>query len=591
MSNHSLPFKGFFHFSLLSLLLILTGCFPSAVNMKPPITSETPIVNDGIVVAKVINAGGSSLPFNQLTITPKDINVSADNKYPRLLSLPDPDGSTSLFASAIPPGEYSVDSVRSFFVIGEYFYSLWASGGVDMGVFKVTPGKITDLGTFIYYRKVEGDRYSDKLIRIPQTNNQSFIEKSRPFLKYNPKDVLTWNDDDLDSDRFSTYVSLSQNPTLFTERYLSDNGSLFLLGKLGAVLERTPSGEWKQHTLETNADLRTVALDKKGQLLVGGDQGALFFKGLDGKWQDWSMDISTKISSIQFMPSGDIDLYTAQNGEGVILRGKMANGKPVWNKRFSYVARKGWFNANNQLLLNTGEPPFKTTTTKSKQRVKSLVLENFLGRDYVRVGIQQSNYDGTFGALNNTEFKLFSISADNQLHYESELAGKMDSIIAAGKTSIGVKVAGFWSWTGKDSYHRYDSTSKSWEKIETYTNNCPSIKEKAAKCKVNGKTVSRLEGFDFMSVPVFVTPEKGYASVRPSAYNTQGERKPFMVSTDDGGKNWKKMPVEFPGKFCTDLVPEISDRIMLYCSGVSGDFYESTDEGKTWKHVRQHESF
>jgi photosystem II stability/assembly factor-like uncharacterized protein len=30
---------------------------------------------------------------------------------------------------------------------------------------------------------------------------------------------------------------------------------------------------------------------------------------------------------------------------------------------------------------------------------------------------------------------------------------------------------------------------------------------------------------------------------------------------------------------------------MLYCSGVSGDFYESTDEGKTWKHVRQHEIF
>lgn len=586
MSNYAKNYKKFISLSLLPALLFLAGCVPSSVNMKPPVTSETPLNNDGVVVARVINAGGWMLPFNQLTITPKNINESKDNKYPRLTSLNDPDGTTSLFASAIPPGEYSVESVRSFFVIGDYFYSQWAPGGVDLGVFKVAPGKITDLGTFIYYRKVEGDKYSDRLIRVPQTNNQDMINQYRSFLKYSSADVLTWNEDGSDADRFSSYVSLSQNPTLFTERYISKNGSLFMLGKLGAVLERTVSGEWRQDALDTNADLNAIAQDAKGQLLVGGDQGALFFRGQDSKWQNLSLDVGTKIDSIQFIPTGEALIYTIQNGVGVILRGNPAKGKSAWKKHYSYVANKGWRDANEQ-ALNTGEPEVKVVN--NKQRIVSLRFETFLGRDYIRVATQQSGYDNEFNTLDQVDRKLFRIASDTQLTYEAEMAGKMDRITQAGNVSLGVKVAGFWSWTGKDGYFRYDSATNSWAEIKTSVNNCTGVIAKNAKCKVNGKVLSRTSGFNFISTPVFVTAEKGYASVRPSLLVNQNE--PYMVVTDDGGKNWKKLSTEFPGKFCTDMVPEMTDRIMLYCAGVSGDFYESIDEGKTWKHVRQHQVF
>jgi hypothetical protein len=228
-------------------------------------------------VAKVINVGASVLPFNQLTITPKDVKASKDVKYPRLQSMEDPHGDTSLFASAVPAGEYSLESVRSFFFIGEYIYSTWADGGVDFGVFKVEPGKLTDLGTFIAYRKVE--------------------------------------DDGLDNDRQSAYLALAQNPTIFTDRYLSPSGSLFMLGKLGAILERTKSGEWKDHLLETNSDLYAIAEDAKGRLIVGGAQGALFFKDKTD-WKDISFDVSTRIDGIKWLANGDVLLYMAQNGAG-----------------------------------------------------------------------------------------------------------------------------------------------------------------------------------------------------------------------------------------------------------------------------------
>lgn len=587
MSTYFKCYKNLLFLPLLTVFVFLGGCVPSSVNMKPPVTSQTPINNDGVVVARVINAGGSMLPFNQLTITPKNINESKDNKYPRLTSLNDPGGSTSLFASAIPPGEYSVDSVRSFFVIGEYFYSLWASGGVDLGVFKVESGKITDLGTFIYYRKVDGDKYSDRLIRIPQTNNQEMISQYRAFLKYDPSNVLTWNEDGSDADRFSSYVSLSQNPTLFTGRYLSKSGSLFLLGKLGAVLERTPTGEWRQDALDTNADLTAIAQDAEGQLLVGGDQGALFFRGKDAKWQNISLDIGTKIGSVQFMPSGDALIYAVQNGTGVVLLGNPVKGKSAWKKYYSYVANKGWRDANEQ-VLNTGEP--EANVINNKQRIVSVRFETFLGKNFIRVGIQQSGNDNEFDTLDRVDTKLFRIESDSRLAYEAELAGKMDRITQAGNVNLGVKVAGFWSWTGKDGYFRYDSATGNWVEIKTSVNNCPGLTAKNTTCRVNGKMLSRTSGFSFISTPVFVTAEKGYASVR-SSLPGNGDKDPFMVVTTDGGKNWTKMGVEFPGKFCTDMVPEVTDRIMLYCAGVSGDFYESIDEGKTWKHVRQHQVF
>lgn len=614
MSNHfsclkrrlSLPL------SVLFFSVFLTGCLTSVVNIREPITQETPITHDGIVVAKVITASGAVLPFNQFTITPKDVNKSKENQYPRLVSLDDPDGGVSLFASSVPPGEYSVDSVRSFHVIGEYFYSVWAIGGVELGVFNVEPGKITDLGTFIYYRKVEGDKYMDKLIRIPDTNNQPFINFYRPFLKYDPANVLSWTDDGLNADRFANYAALAQNPTVFTERYLSPTGSLFLLGKLGTILERKKSGEWSQDILDTNAEFNSIVQNEKGQLMVAGEQGTLFFKGLNGKWKDLSFDIGTKIGSVKLSFNGDAIIYAVQNGRAVILSGNPANEKVDWKKLYYYSASKGWHDGND-LALVTGDTMEKTAeekaaeakgksssktkvkkTTKRKPqllRISSFELEEFLGQEYLRLTIQKSGYDGKFNVFDPSSRKLFSISKDmKSIQYESKMSGEMDGIINAGSTSLGVKKAGFWSWTGKDSYYRFDRQANNWTEIKTYLDQCPGLSEKSTKCLLNGKKVSRKEHFNFLGIPVFVDLNKAYATVRTYVTFT-GESKTYLVRTLDGGQYWQKLGAELPGKFCTDIVPEIHDRILLHCSGVSGDFYESLDEGKTWNHVRQHENF
>jgi hypothetical protein len=585
MSNLSIKIKSLFSFVLLTFCMVVAGCLPSNVNMKPPVTSTTPLTTDGVVVAKVINVGASVFPFNQFTITPKNVKASKDVKYPRLQAMEDPYGDTSLFASAVPAGEYSLENVRSFFLIGEYIYSIWADGGVNFGVFKVEPGKITDLGTFIAYRKVDGDKYSTRLVRIPNSDNEDLIKQYRPFLGYNKENLLTWQDDGLDSDRQSAYLALAQNPSLFVDRYLSPNGSLFMLGKLGAILERTKSGEWKDHLLETNSDLYAIAQDPKGRLIVGGAQGALFFKD-NHDWKDISFDVATRIDGVKWLPNGEALLYMAQNGTGVIMQGNPALAKPDWKKISSYVAYKGWQDASGTPLVTNETIP---KNIRSRQRVISLGFENFLGNDYVRVAIQQAGGNKEFNTMDRVDNKIFKASANNQLTYASELSGKMDRIFQAGQVSIGLKVAGFWSWTGRDAYYRYDTDSKTWVEIKTSVDNCPGARSEVRRCKVDGKTLLRNESFRFTSRPLFMSQNKGFATVQVvTAYE---RREPIMVETLDGGKSWRKSKVTFPGKFCTDLIPEITDRIMLYCSGVSGDVYESLDEGKTWMHIREHSNF
>ncbi len=41
----------------------------------------------------------------------------------------------------------------------------------------------------------------------------------------------------------------------------------------------------------------------------------------------------------------------------------------------------------------------------------------------------------------------------------------------------------------------------------------------------------------------------------------------------------------------TEVITEMSDRLLLSCSEATGDFDESYDEGATWSLTREHQNF
>jgi hypothetical protein len=155
-THHSLSKNVF----VILTLLLLGGC-ANQVNMLPSLQKTTNIADDqGVVVARIINASNYRFPFNQLTVNPENVNESTTIKPERLVAIKQSVGGSTVFSAPIKAGHYSLSSIRAFHVVGDYSYSRFVSADAQMGTFEVKPGVVTDLGTLIYYPKVQEDKYT-----------------------------------------------------------------------------------------------------------------------------------------------------------------------------------------------------------------------------------------------------------------------------------------------------------------------------------------------------------------------------------------------------------------------------------------------
>ena len=63
------------------------------------------------------------------------------------------------------------------------------------------------------------------------------------------------------------------------------------------------------------------------------------------------------------------------------------------------------------------------------------------------------------------------------------------------------------------------------------------------------------------------------------------------MHTYDGGTTWAKTEFSLPKDYCTTIISEFDEALLLSCNGASGDFYQSNDLGETWQQVRHQENF
>ena len=71
--------------------------------------------------------------------------------------------------------------------------------------------------------------------------------------------------------------------------------------------------------------------------------------------------------------------------------------------------------------------------------------------------------------------------------------------------------------------------------------------------------------------------------------NLDGER--VVMQTTDKGASWKVAEAELPNKYCSSLIGDIKDALIMSCNGATGDFYQSEDMGVSWELVREHQNF
>lgn len=557
----------------------LSSCVTSEVWFAPTANPANQLPEThGIVTLVIIDASPTPLPFNHVTLAPKDVNTSADIKPVRLTSISSAPNHSTIFFSSLPAGEYSLSNIRGFYSNGERWYSRWAESADPIGTFIINPGEVTDLGRIILYPKVQADLYQNFLVRVPSSQALPSVPESLHIPSVDFSQPNRWEQDDLDSERQAQYVNIVQNPITYNEKYYSSAGNFYMVGKLGFVLKRDANGNWSNDAVDTDFDLTAVYENKQQALFVGGEYGTLFTKEVGGEWIDISLPEDMKIDSIAEYQGGSVVVLAHSTKEA-----KIFSYTPENENRWTPLARLdpslGWFKHESERFF-----PLKSSKSGPKKRprmITSVSLIEFNGEHYLssrlHVGSHYSHIAQTTRFLHkvNSEFTKFtSITSFNK---------SVDSIIDAGHTYLGIDVPGFWkSWS---TYYLYNNESKDWSKISTKVQLCDHINHKHFKCEKNKNAGWSI---DFLSVPIFFDQKNAYAIVKFDHESLDGmDKKYIAIRSNDGGQTWTYQDTPIPNENCIETLPEIPNKIIVYCHGRSTDFYESNDYGKTWEHVRE----
>ena len=590
--------KRFILLPVISLFLLVNGCATNT-DMLATLDSKTVLTPDqGIVVVRVINATDYPLPMNQVTIAPDNLNESENIKFQRLSDLDlDLDDST-VFASPVKAGNYAMSSIRSLHFRGEIYYEHYAFAGATFGTFKVAPGKVTDLGTVIYYHKPQQDKYLKTLIRVPESGTGEVLQKYFPFYNFSESDMLGWTDDGRNDDRETTYLTVAQNPTVFEDAYKAPDGSLYFLGKLGVIVIRTPDGEWVFDAVDTNLNLNTIAQNENGDLITGGEEGKLFWKPKGSPWQDISLGHDVSVTNLSFHENSYVDMITKSDSLLTISRAEVAP-QLNWQEFNRYTSRDGWKLTNVVQAADSNKDKKSSVYDKKKEKplyeISRIELHELDGTHYINVSTISSYANRVFTKGDREKFAYYP---DSWKVYVPEKLPEVTTMISAGTNKLGVTEAGFWSWTGRPTVSRYDSATSTWQEISTSMRMCPdgtaTTKKTCDPIEGSEKTKSSEEDFNLISIPVFSSELEALTIVnfQNTDFWTGKRSNDFRVlKTIDGGKTWQDTNNKPPNEYCAKLVTEVSDRLLVTCSGATGDFYESYDEGKTWKNVRQQMNF
>ncbi|QBY05621.1 hypothetical protein E2K93_15150 [Thalassotalea sp. HSM 43] len=580
----------------LTCLFMATGCVTSNVDLVEPLTAKTPIAeNQGVVTVQIINTSAYPLPYNFITIAPKNVNESKKVKYQRLESLLPATTNSTIFASAVNAGSYSLSDIRSFFVKGDYYFIRGAGADIEFGTFDVKANQVTDLGTIIYYPKPDGDRFLNVLSRIADQQAGESLIKYFPFIDIN-KEVLGWDEDDAEDERFSLYSSIAQNPLAFNKQYLTANGDFYMLAKLGVLLVRTDDGEWQLEAVDSNNDLHAIADNDSGDILIGGDEGRLFFKAAeDDEWLDVSLTQNLRISEINSLQNNRFELLTYDDKQMKVLQGGLSNDGFQWQVIRSYAVNKGWRDADGNDVIVQADIDKKKKKKKKSKRTKILGVRTASkdGKKYVEIS---RGYKRELSVFSEGTQDQFVIDEDWNIVEKIGINETFATQYTAGKNTIFVEQAGYWSWTGQPSIYYFDANSGSKVMIQDSIRTCPEgYAMKTKSCMKDKKKVKiKKESFSFVSYPWFYGEKEALSIVAFSGYDFwtgPKETKYEIIKTLDGGANWQRTELQLPAKYCRSIITEVTDALVVSCEGVSSDIYQSNDLGETWQHVRQHEDF
>src|SRR5690606_120787 len=157
------------------------------------------------------------------------------------------------------------------------------------------------------------------------SDSQQIVSAYLPYLHYDPTEALGWSEDGMEDEHRTRYVSMVQNPVAYNERYRAPDGTVYLIGKLGAILKHTKNAEWLMDAVDTDADLLAIAATSAGDIILGGEFGKRCRK----------RSASSKRNDISFAPTYSVHAFGVHGGKFIDVILNVARKGEVRRAKFT----------------------------------------------------------------------------------------------------------------------------------------------------------------------------------------------------------------------------------------------------------------
>lgn len=535
----------------LTFCVFLASCMPSDILMVPAATDEFEFVDgsEGVVLLQLADTTpfGAVYPANQLTLAPKDVNESDTTKFLRLVAAESDSGSTRFFYAAVPANEYSLSSLRAYYSFGESYYSRFYPADIELGTFRVEPGKVTDLGVMAIYVNRSGEDYAFKTIRTPSDalSLQEFSEAA-PELSArmsNLNSPLGWEPDANDGSRREDYINAVNRQIVFADPYIdAASGAMKFPSRLGVVVERNSSGEWRLDSIPSDAELRQVTVINSSDVVVTEFNEILLRDEDGGNWA----------SSQPPSGSGRLMFVGKHEGTGIFAVMQQPESVTVWS---TPAFGEAW----TELATITPRLNFLQVVDRDLFSVN----QDIRGASYAIEG------DKFYLALRD---KVFSMDLFSHAVEETDVPNATSLQIRNGILTTRSQDQRSLSRMSPDG-------GNTWNQAAGYYIGELSVAEAQRRLQSRRQSVRRPK---FIGHPIFFDSRRGIAVHE----GRRDEDPAFLISTENGASTWSLLTGATLPEGCAQLLTAHGTELLVGCF-LSGEIYRSSDLGKTWELERE----
>jgi hypothetical protein len=446
--------QSFLRFTIIGLVLLLTGCATTNSINTTQISTNTPLpAGQGVVALQVVNnaeelaslhrnwtevlafrldnidevkqravdkakSKGKTISIDEVEWTHDFYSLSPNNK-----GVID----SQLFVGSMAAGTYMISSLYSYYNDGNMVS--WISMPVFQaaGRFEVKQGQLTSLGSIVFQpllnlkEETFWNNNSSQKAFVTRLNDtvefENFILSHYPNLA-NSIDFshpLSWLEDDLDEFRNNLNQLSRQNAFGNYATELSVFAQASISARFGQLKVLTHKGEWVTIDLPTNSQLSGV-FETDNLIAIGSEKGVVFIgDSIDGQWKEIN-PISAKEAVIWFASAANInyaitsaamDFYVYEFGD--IESEWLQVGKFEKKNRSDWLVQNGglfpWLKADGGLRVLNDNKYYdydRATDTWSTTKSSSMVNLKKL-RNGILVALEVSQWDGIGDQVYSTD--------------------------------------------------------------------------------------------------------------------------------------------------------------------------------------------